>query len=307
LAEALIQTRDGIAGYWQPTTPPLALAFDAPDNLRRWEPWVRAAIIDFDVVSMLGFTSTASQANGPLDTANLYSLSPPSNAALNNGAYNPLVTIIRPDAKVIFEQQQLIFLDTYADLRGDRASEILSQEGGAVTFMASIPFLHPSRTPWTLELLAAALRLANFTEMRFKHALACRRPNEYSPQVQPMILTPSHGTLPMCHATEAFITAFVLWNVLYYSGIEPYRGDAVNWGTQLMRLAARVAVNRIVAGVHFPVDAAAGMVLGLTLGQYFVNRCLVDEFGNPPAPTRRAAPLGWPKQNGHRDATVARR
>jgi hypothetical protein len=34
-----------------------------------------------------------------------------------------------------------------------------------------------------------------------------------------------------------------------------------------------VAINRIVAGMHFPVDAAAGAVLGLTLGQYFVNRC----------------------------------
>jgi hypothetical protein len=40
-----------------------------------------------------------------------------------------------------------------------------------------------------------------------------------------------------------------------------------------MRLAARVAVNRTVAGVHFPVDSVAGMLLGLTLGNYFVSRC----------------------------------
>ena len=43
-------------------------------------------------------------------------------------------------------------------------------------------------------------------------------------------------------------------------------------GEQLMREAARIAVNRTVAGVHFPVDTAAGQMLGLTLGQYFIQR-----------------------------------
>ena len=40
-----------------------------------------------------------------------------------------------------------------------------------------------------------------------------------------------------------------------------------------MRQAARIAINRTVAGVHFPADSAAGAVLGLTLGQYLVKRC----------------------------------
>jgi hypothetical protein len=142
---------------------------------------------------------------------------------------------------------------------------------GPVAFLTAIPNLHPSRTPYTLELLGAALRLANLAEMRFKHALACRRPNEFAPQVQPMILTPSHGTLPSGHATEAFIASFVLWMLIRASAITPYADTS--WGTQLMRLASRVAVNRTVAGVHFPVDSAAGALLGLTLGQYFVNRC----------------------------------
>jgi membrane-associated phospholipid phosphatase len=192
----------------------------------------------------------------------------------------PLVKITRP-GQDIFEQQQLKFLDTYADLRSDRAAEILCQENGAMAFLASIPFLHPDKTKWTLELLAAALRLARFAEMRFKHALACRRPNEYSPQVQPMILTPSHGTLPMGHACEAFVSAYVLWQVLKASGTEPYHTKAGLWGLELMHLANRVAVNRIVAGLHFPVDAVAGMVLGLTLGQYFVNWCSLSPDGNP--------------------------
>jgi hypothetical protein len=40
-----------------------------------------------------------------------------------------------------------------------------------------------------------------------------------------------------------------------------------------MRQAARIAINRTVAGVHFPVDSAAGQTLGLTLGDFFLHRC----------------------------------
>jgi hypothetical protein len=86
-----------------------------------------------------------------------------------------------------------------------------------------------------------------------------------------MILTPSHGSLPSGHSTETFASALVLWNLLKASGIKPY-GEAT-WGEELMRLAARVAINRTVAGVHFPVDSAAGCVLGLTLGAYMTVRC----------------------------------
>jgi hypothetical protein len=127
-------------------------------------------------------------------------------------------------------------------------------------------------------LLAASLRLANFCHMRLKQALASRRPNEYSPQVQPMILTPSHSSYPSGHATESFLSAIVLWKLLKAAGgtapgnnTKPY--TQTSWLDQIMRLANRIAVNRTIAGVHFPIDSAAGAVLGLTLGLYFVARC----------------------------------
>ena len=215
VTQALIDTRDGIAGYWTypfPTpAPPTAPGFDNPANLIRWEAVVRASLYDFELCSQLGFAPT-----GP-DIATL-------NAVNAAGAYSPLITIRRPGIALFCNL--LVFVDRYADLREDRAPEILSQEGGAVAFLGSIPWLHPERTRWTLELLATAVRLAVFAEMRFKHALACRRPNEYSPQVQPMILTPGHGTLPMGHATETFIMAFVLWQLLTRSGVGPYTARA---------------------------------------------------------------------------------
>ena len=42
---------------------------------------------------------------------------------------------------------------------------------------------------------------------------------------------------------------------------------------QLERLAARVAVNRTVAGLHYPVDSAVGRLLGTSLADYMVARC----------------------------------
>jgi hypothetical protein len=176
-----------------------------------------------------------------------------------------LVTFVRPTAAIF--KQQVDFVAGYADLRQDRQGEILVQMTPPLAFWSSVVYLQPGKTRYTLELLDAALRLANFAEMRIKQAMACRRPHEYSPQIQPIIPTPGHGALPSGHATEAFVVAHVLWSIFEAHG---YDGA---WREQLMRQAARIAINRTIAGVHFPIDSAAGQLLGLTLGEYFVARC----------------------------------
>ena len=93
-----------------------------------------------------------------------------------------------------------------------------------------------------------------------------------------MIPTPTHGTLPSGHSTEAFIVARTLWKLLRLSNAPQYTGGAepAAFGDMLMRQAARIAINRTVAGVHFPVDSAAGAVLGLTLADYVANRCTFE-------------------------------
>jgi hypothetical protein len=100
--------------------------------------------------------------------------------------------------------------------------------------------------------------------MRFKHAFACPRPVELSAQIQPMIPTPGHASWPSGHATEAYMVATMLRELL--------PPDEVGH-EQLQRLAARIAVNRTVAGLHYPVDSAVGRLLGTALGDFFVARC----------------------------------
>jgi hypothetical protein len=78
--------------------------------------------------------------------------------------------------------------------------------------------------------------------------------------------------------------ARLLWLLMREVGKYPYNN--IEFGKMLMRQAARIAINRTVAGLHFPVDSIAGCVLGLTLASYLDARC-----GNP-----RALPVqftGW--------------
>lgn len=178
--------------------------------------------------------------------------------------YQKLVELKAPHTKKF--EAQMGFLTSYADLRPDRGSEIISKLGPPITFFASLIFMDPARTPYTLEFLTTALRFSYFVTQRMKFGLGLKRPVEVSPQVQPMIPTPTHGTLPSGHATEAFLVARLLWKLLQDSKVPQYNHGA-SWGEILMRQASRIAVNRTVAGVHFLMDSVAGALLGLTVAE----------------------------------------
>lgn len=184
----------------------------------------------------------------------------------------PLLKLKAPDAKIMKEQLELVA--AYADLRGDRAAEIMSQLAPPLPFWGSVIGIRPARNKKTIQLLELAFSLAVHVEMRFKHIFALTRPGEWSAQIQPMISTPEHGSWPSGHATEAFIVAHVIEQLMRAAkpGHAHDKGHKV-LHEQLQRLASRIAVNRTVAGVHYPVDSAVGRMLGTVLGELFVARC----------------------------------
>jgi hypothetical protein len=173
-----------------------------------------------------------------------------------------LARLARPTEKIF--KQQLDLVANYSELREDRGAEILAQVNGGGAFFSSIIGLTAHRHKYTLELLDLAMSLATHVHMRFKHAFACPRPIELSPQVQPMIPTPGHASWPSGHATEAYLTCALLQALLPHGNT--YR-------EQLERLAARISVNRTVAGLHYPVDSAVGRLLGTALSGFMVARC----------------------------------
>lgn len=166
--------------------------------------------------------------------------------------------------------------------REDRAAEVLGQMDDIVPFYAAVTGVNLDATPRLAELLAAAGELTTLLVMRLKHEMAVWRPFQVSPDVQPMIETPGHGALPSGHATHAAMLAELLGEIAY--------ADLPAGQDMLDRLARRIAFNRVVAGVHFPMDSLVGHRLGRVIGRLLVAlagkgeaRALSDPISVTPA------------------------
>jgi len=260
-----------------------AISGTSPGPLARWDPRIRRFLFESELLSSLYFASDATLPNG---WATLWSLTEAGTAtgtAAPTGAWSKFVSMKPPSPAILDGRSglpdQLTLVNGYADLRTDRAREIVAQMTPQYAFWGSVVPLYPARHQRTLELLGVVLRLAKYAEMNFKNAMSVRRPNEYSPQIQPMIQTPIHGSLPSGHSTEAHAVARVLYELM--QGGRPLTPASQQLREQLMRQAARIAINRTVAGLHYPIDSMAGQLLGLSIGQYLIARA--RPAGAPPA------------------------
>lgn len=140
--------------------------------------------------------------------------------------------------------------------REDRLPEILTQAGDFWPFFASVSGLSLDRAPVTGELLAACETWVLQSLMLLKHHVAALRPNQRSSLVVPVIETPGHGSVPSGHATVAAFHARMLVHLLPPDDTRRALLD---------RLARRIAFNRVVAGVHCPVDNRIGYELGRSM------------------------------------------
>ena len=254
-AAALNTNRAALSGPFQGATLPIDLPtpLDKTERLAYWAAGPRMAVCELELLSGLCFDVNQGKASMTLGFVDL------NKKPLKDVA---LARLARPTEKIF--KQQLDLVANYSELREDRGAEILAQVNGGGAFFSSIIGLTAHRHKYTLELLDLAMSLATHVQMRFKYALACPRPVELSPQVQPMIPTPGHAAWPSGHATEAYLTCTLLQALL---------PQGSSHKEQLERLAARIAVNRTVAGLHYPVDSAVGRLLGTALSGFMVARC----------------------------------
>jgi membrane-associated phospholipid phosphatase len=233
-----------------------------------WADWVRASLYLTDFLRDIDWEARETPDGESLTLIyrrHDYAATEPSPAA---SEIERFYRVWRPD--IASFEKQLKFLRAYQDQRTDRAAEIVTQLGFPTPYFAMILGLQGVPNRFTFELIAVAQVLAAHVAMIVKHHLACRRPDRIGAKVMPMIPTPAHGSFPSAHATEAFVVAEVLKALI--GRVEHYP-DVDKRKKLLDKLAERIAVNRTVAGLHYPIDTWAGAILGRTLGQLIVARC----------------------------------
>lgn len=159
-----------------------------------------------------------------------------------------------------------------ADRRADRMPEIYVQIDDLWPFWQALTHIEPLGAPRTFELLRVALQFVTRVVMQLKQTVDCPRPSEVNQLIIPVIEVPGHGSLPSGHATSAYMLSGVM------AGLLGLRHRPTHLMSDLLkRLAFRVAHNREVAGVHYPMDSAAGRVLGTVLAEYFCTSAQYDE------------------------------
>jgi hypothetical protein len=142
------------------------------------------------------------------------------------------------------------------DERADALGEIVAQHDGFASYFFALLTADPALYPATNLLINIASIVAAFTVLYFKNGagkyLPRPRPSQVCPALLPPVPVPGHPSYPSGHATEAHLVEFVLNEV--FSKSDPKKND-------LEALAARIARNREIAGLHYPSDSKAGKQL----------------------------------------------
>lgn len=280
LAEALIRSREGHLG--RPARPP-ATAFDSyPGLIRNWGKGTggtsadKAKSLAMPEPGPHWLTRMDSRHRAQLCVAELMqgvrfddagkAVAPGSLLHLNDTAE---LTLDRPSQAVFIEQTKRV--ESWASLRSERAVEIIAQIPPQQAFWSSIVHLNADATHYTNELLDVAVALASNVVQQVKYRVVCPRPSEYSARIQPMIAVPGHFAWPSGHATQAFMIAELLSLLILDPTSNTLKFQWPEVRLQLLRQAERIATNRVVAGLHFPVDSTAGFVLGTKLAHMVVD------------------------------------
>ena len=181
--------------------------------------------------------------------------------------------------------------------REDRLPEILAQAADIMPFFYNLTGLDPRLARFTANLLNIAQMWATPLIMAMKNQVALLRPYMVSSRIVPVIETPAHGSLPSGHATVSSLVSALLRSLIYRDTLDLQSSQLSHPKVlQLDRLARRIAFNRVVAGVHFPMDSAAGYALGLQMAAHLVG--LAGDSGRQPV---RFDPFD-PAVNAHKEA-----
>jgi acid phosphatase (class A) len=110
-------------------------------------------------------------------------------------------------------------------------------------------YIDENEFPATAALLAESFHDLTVVVLQQKQKFDRVRPNKLDPTLETVIAVPGHPAYPSGHSTQMHFIAYVL------SELAPARR------AEFLSRADQIAHNREIAGLHYPSDSAAGVLL----------------------------------------------
>jgi len=152
--------------------------------------------------------------------------------------------VTKEDLRMLHEYVALRTQDKRAEIERERALE--TSVFGTDTYET---FINTDIRPYTTALIDKTTELITPVIMEEKYKYDRVRPSFLDPTLTITIPIPLHPAYPSGHATQAHLFALILGK-LNPRGAESY-----------ILSAERIAKNREIAGLHYPTDSAAGILL----------------------------------------------
>jgi hypothetical protein len=249
-----------------PVPPPGNLALPAKRYADDWDPALRtwAYVAEFITASAWGTPPAlpASAPSPPVNNLPILFMIDRINTQTGAGSFPvPYAAAAKPLDAAEFAHQIVAVVNASLD-RADRAMEILDQANapGALNYWTGLLRIDAAQEKSAFLLMLVALKIGEYVAMGLKDFYRLRRPSQIYPYILPVVDPPNTPSFPSSHALQAHLIS----NVLKEALTVPASGSQS--AIALEHLAHRVARNREIAGVHYPMDSACGaFVAGLCL------------------------------------------
>ncbi|MGW9333697.1 hypothetical protein [Bosea sp. NPDC055594] len=160
-------------------------------------------------------------------------------------------------------QRELKHLRRLSQFRPGVMSEALAQRNGIIGYFRALLQFNLQTHPYTYYFTATALRLGQFLCMYYKDMFNRPRPVRLDPSLLAPIDPPGHPAYPSGHATQSFLIAKCLEQVVPVALVSrpPDASNPKGQPGPFWLLAERIAKLREVLGVHYPSDTKGGLRL----------------------------------------------
>jgi PAP2 superfamily protein len=158
------------------------------------------------------------------------------------------------DADVENEINDLLILAVTE--RGEALHEIIQQASNFQVGWLHLLMIDQGTHPATFRLMKLAARVGEAVMIHYKYQFMRPRPSQLCPTLYPPLDVPGHPAYPAGHSTIAHLTTNCLVDMI------PNTNKSKPVLTPLLeKYAERVALNRCIAGLHYPSDNAAGKAI----------------------------------------------